>query len=173
MLAVALIVLVAALVAVAIHRHDGGRMAVHRPHGACVEDVMSADVPAISAQLTVEEVTHDTLGPIGRPAFAVCDAKGHAVGVLLWDDLARIPHTERPARLLADVTRYAVVDRSAELSAALDRPDLVAAGTAVVVDRGRRPVGLLSMDDALVAAGRGEERYGAGVRAPADVPQPS
>jgi CBS domain containing-hemolysin-like protein len=147
MTSLALIALGAALAALAARWHDLARVRLRRTHGAQVADVMSPDVPAISAQLTVEEVTYGTLGPTERPAYAVTDRDGHALGVLLREDLLRIPHTERPARLVGDVARAAVVDRSADLAEVLVRPGVAEAGTAVVVDAGRMPVGLLRLRD--------------------------
>lgn len=147
MTSLALIALGAALAVLVAHWHDLGQVRLRRRGGARVGDVMSPDVPEISAQLTVEEVTHETLGPTEQTAYAVTDRGGHALGVLLRDDLLRIPHTERPARLVGDVVRPAVVDRSTELAEALSRPEIAAAGTAVVVDAARMPVGLVRVAD--------------------------
>ncbi|HEU4974916.1 MAG TPA: hypothetical protein VFT50_07465 [Baekduia sp.] len=166
MTSLALVMLGAALAALAAHGRELARVWSGRPHGVSVEEAMSADVHAISAQLTVEEVTHGALGPSEHPVYAVTDAGGRAVGVLLRDDLLHIPHHERPARLVGDVARAAVVDRGAELAGALERPDVAGAGTAVVVDDHRRPVGLLRVGaarpaaEAVAADVRGEDGLG-------------
>lgn len=148
MISLALVALVAGLALVVAYRHELAGRWQASTEGSRVADVMSPGVSAISAQLTVEEVTNGAVAPTERAAYAVTDARGRVLGVLLRDDLLRIPHTERPARLVADVARAAVVDGSAGLREALERPGVAAAGTAVVVDAALRPVGMLSVDDA-------------------------
>jgi uncharacterized protein with PQ loop repeat len=112
-----------------------------------VEQLMSEAVISVSSQITVEEATrrlsrareHD--GP-----FAVVDSAGHAVNALDWADMLRVPRTERPARLVADVRGRAVlVEGSAEVDEVLGRPGLARVDAAIVVDARRDPIGLVDL----------------------------
>lgn len=123
--------------------------------GAHVLDVMSHGVRSVSSQSTVEEVATGLPSPGPLTVFAVTDRRGRAVGVLRWDDVLRVPHIERPALLVADLTRHAIVPGSADPSGILVATALADGGTAVVTDHDRAPVGLMSRD-ALPGLGTGE-----------------
>jgi hypothetical protein len=118
-------------------RDAGGR--------ARVDDVMSASPCTISSQLTVEEIAHRVPMPQPHAVFAVIDPEGHALGALFWDDVMRMPHGERPARLAGEVARGPVVAGSDGLVEVLERPGLAKVATAVVVNGIREPVGLLDV----------------------------
>jgi CBS domain containing-hemolysin-like protein len=108
---------------------------------------MSPHPRTVSAQITVEELARVTPCP-DHAVFAVVDQRGRAVGVLHWDDVIRIPHVERPARLVGDVIQGPIVMKNEALAEALGRPAVARATTAVVVDNARQPVGLLDVRDA-------------------------
>lgn len=117
-----------------------------------VEDVMRGGLRSVSAQCTVEETVHRRRPPAPGTLFAVTDPSGRAIGVLDWDDVLAVPHLERPARLVGQLARPATVDRTSTVEHVLARPALMGARAAIVVDRARRPIGLLDLDAARARA---------------------
>jgi hypothetical protein len=117
-----------------------------------VEDVMRDGLRSVAAQATVEETVHGRWPPAPGTLFAVTDPRGRAVGVLDWDDVLAVPHLERPARLVGQLARGAVVEGASALDDVIARPALAGARAAVVVDGSRRPVGLLDLDVARARA---------------------
>jgi hypothetical protein len=73
---------------------------------------MSSGPRTISSQVTVEEIAHRMPMPEPHAVYAVIDPHGHALGALYWDDVMRMPHVERPARLVGEVARGPVVTGS-------------------------------------------------------------
>jgi hypothetical protein len=124
------------------HRHAGAEDILR------VEDVMRSGLRSVPAQSTVEETAHGRRPPAPGTLFAVTDPRGRAVGVLDWDDVMAVPHLERPARLVGQLARAAVVERGSAVDDVLARPKLAGVRAAVVVDTARRPVGLLDLEAA-------------------------
>ena len=99
-------VAVGALLSYAASSHRLGPAVTSR-NGAAPrpEESLPARAGTVSAEVTVEDLAHSVPTPAPHAVFRVVDHRGRAAGVLYWDDVVRMPHVERPARLVGDVAR--------------------------------------------------------------------
>jgi CBS domain-containing protein len=127
---------------------------------------MTADPATLPAAVTLDEAVAAGFSRHLFTAFPVVDAAGSAVGVLSVDDVRAVPAARRSHRTAGEAAARdedLIVPTGVMAADLLARPTFQRVGRAVVVDRARRPIGLVSITDLqrrlradeLVAVGRG------------------
>lgn len=116
--------------------------------GLSARAVMSAPAVTVRAQATIADAAH-SVEHIHASVLAVVGFDGRATGLLSCERLEH-PHADEYAALVgsvADADPDLMIDQHADPAALLDRPAFRYTGHAVVVDRSRRPVGIVSEKD--------------------------
>ena len=125
-------------------------VAVGEPRDAAIQvgDVMSRPAATVRAQSTLAEAWR-LLPEATGAAFPVVDGAGHAIGLLTDPQLERAASADRYALLAATVAERApelIVAAGEDVAVLLRRPAFRRVGHAVVVDAGRAPIGVVSLD---------------------------
>lgn len=142
--------------------------------GVHARDLMSTPVVSIPERASATQALTDWFVPYRYTAFPVVDDDGQAVGLLSLPQIERLTRQQRATRWageIADRDPSLLVDGEEDVVRLLERPAFIRVGRAVVIDEGRRPIGLVSITDvqrtlrASQLADAGRDR--AGGRAPA------
>lgn len=118
--------------------------------GVRARELMSTPVVSLPADISLQCAGDDYFFPYRYTAFPVVDQGGRFAGVLALERLERVPVRERALRRvgeLADRDPQLAVGEEEDVATLLARPAFGRVGRAVVVDRSRVPVGLLSITD--------------------------
>jgi CBS domain-containing protein len=111
---------------------------------------MTTDPATLRAALTLDEAVVAGFSRHLFTAFPVVDDAGFAVGVLSVGDVRAVPARQRAHRTAGEVASRddeLIVPSGVVAAELLARPAFQRVGRAVVVDRARRPIGLVSITD--------------------------
>jgi Zn-dependent protease/CBS domain-containing protein len=114
-----------------------------------VGEIMTSPVVTVGERWTLRDAAAQFATHLFT-AFPVVDGAGHAVGILMIDDVRHVPPIERLTTTVGDVASRApelLVDPATPISDVLERPDFGHAGRAVVVDERGAAVGIVSITD--------------------------
>jgi CBS domain-containing protein len=118
--------------------------------GVAARELMSHPVVSLPNDLSLAEAASRYFATYRYTAFPVVDADGRAVGLLTIGQLEPALRQRHPVALvgeLADRDSALLVAEHEDVADLLARPAFARVGRAVVVDRARRPVGIVSLTD--------------------------
>jgi len=118
--------------------------------GVSAEDLMSSPVVSISCELSVAEAVSGWFLPYRYTAFPVVDGSGRAMGLITVSAVESLSDRQRPLTSVleaADADESLLVDPGEDVATLIGRASFSRVGRLVVVDEGRRPIGLLSITD--------------------------
>ncbi len=118
--------------------------------GVRASKLMSAPVVSMPGETSVTAAVAEYFLPYRYTAFPVIDEHGRALGLVSVAQIERLTSQQRSTRQVAEIADRdpeLLVDEDEDVARLLERPAFTRVGRAVVLDRRRQPVGLVSITD--------------------------